>query len=297
MKVLCFGSANLDHIYQVDHFTKPGETQSCIDYAVCCGGKGSNQAIALALSGTDTWFAGIIGNDGLRLKETLIEKGVCVDYLKCSDAHTGHAVIEVDRNGQNRIVLYGGTNKAITKEYVDEVLSHFSAGDVVVLQNEINLIPYIIDQCSERGMKVVFNAAPYDDTLRDFPIEKTTWLVVNETEGAGLSGSTDYSEIPLLLKKRYPKTDILFTMGKAGSRIVTEDEDIVTAALKVTTVDTTAAGDTFIGYFVRGLTDGLSLFDTARLATAASAISVTRKGAVDSIPAYDEVIGCAWTET
>ncbi len=267
----------------------PGETQSCLDYRVNCGGKGANQAIASALAGNDTWFAGAIGKDGLRLKETLLSKGVHTDYLQCMDAPTGHAVIEVDRNGQNRIVLFGGTNKMITEEYIDSVLSHFTAGDVIVLQNEISNIPAIIERCSRKGMTIMFNAAPYDDKLQTFPIELVSWLVVNETEGAALSGCSDYAEIPLLLKKRYPQTNILFTMGKSGSRIVTDGEDIVVGALEVPTVDSTGAGDTYIGYFVRGLTESCSLPDTARLAAAAGALAVTRPGAVDSIPAYQAV--------
>ena len=178
----------------------------------------------------------------------------------------------------------------ITEEYIDSVLEHFSAEDVIVLQNEINNVPYIIDRCYEKGMMIVFNAAPYEDMIRNYPIEKVTWLVVNETEGAALSGESDFEEIPLILKKRYPETNILFTMGKSGSRIITQDEDGLTRSLEVPVVDTTGAGDTYIGYFVRGLADGCSLYDAANLATAASAIAVTTRGAVDSIPKYDEVI-------
>ena len=289
MKVLCFGSANLDHVYKVGHFTMPGETQSCIDYNVKCGGKGNNQAIAMALAGNETYFAGIIGKDGGLLKDTLIKKGVHVDYMKCAGEPTGHAVIEVDSNGQNRIVLYGGTNKTITPEYVDSVLYHFSSEDVIVLQNEINNVPYIIERCHEKGMRIFFNAAPYDEAVRDFPIEEVTWLVVNETEGAALSGEQDYESILRELKRKYPKTNILLTMGKEGSRILTDTDDIKVEALEVPVVDTTGAGDTYIGYFVRGIVEGMSLLETAKLATKASAISVTRAGAVDSILGYDEV--------
>ena len=290
MKALCFGSANLDHIYQVDHFTVPGETQGCLDYSVNCGGKGANQAIAIALAGSDPYFAGAIGPDGIRLKEVLASKGVHVDYLQCLDSHTGHAVIEVDRGGQNRIVLYGGTNKMITEEFIDETLSHFSAGDVIVLQNEINNVPYIIERCREKEMVIVFNAAPYSDELKKFPLEKVDWLVVNETEGGALSGLDDYAEIPLALKAKYPMTNILFTMGKSGSRVVTDTEDITIGSMEVPVVDTTGAGDTYIGYFVRGLMENLPLFRTIRLATAAGALAVTKQGAVDAIPAYEEVI-------
>lgn len=289
MKVLCFGSANLDHVYKVDHFTAPGETQKCLEYAVKCGGKGVNQAIAMALAGNDTYFAGIIGSDGDLLKDALVDKGVHIDYMKISNKPTGHAIIEVDQSGQNHILLYGGTNKKIDFEYIDEVLSHFSKGDIVVLQNEINNVPYIIERCYEKEMKIFFNAAPYDKTVQNYPIEKVTWLVVNETEGAALSNEEDYEKILQTLKQKYPHTHILFTMGKEGSRVLTDKEDVKVEALKVNAIDTTGAGDTYIGYFVRGIVEEIPLLETVQMATKASAIAVTRFGAVDSIPNYDEV--------
>lgn len=289
MKVLCFGSANLDHVYKVDHFTVPGETQGCLEYNIKCGGKGVNQAIAMAFVGNDTYFAGIIGSDGGLLKDALVDKGVHIDYMKISNKPTGHAIIEVDQSGQNHILLYGGTNKEIDFEYIDEVLSHFSKGDIVVLQNEINNVPYIIERCYEKEMKSFFNAAPYDIAVKNSPIEKVTWLVVNETEGAALSNEEDYEKIIQTLKQKYPHTHILFTMGKEGSRVLTDKEDIKVEALKVNAVDTTGAWDTYIGYFVRGIVEEMSLLETAQMATKASAIAVTRFGAVDSIPRYEEV--------
>ena len=289
MKVLCFGSANLDHVYKVDHFTVPGETQGCLEYNIKCGGKGVNQAIAMALAGNDTYFAGIIGSDGGLLKDALVDKGVHIDYMKISNKPPGHAIIEVDQSGQNHILLYGGTNKEIDFEYIDEVLSHFSKGDIVVLQNEINNVPYIIERCYEKEMKIFFNAAPYDIAVKNYPIEKVTWLVVNETEGATLSNEEDYEKIIQTLKQKYPHTHILFTMGKEGSRVLTDKEDIKVEALKVNAVDTTGAGDTYIGYFVRGIVEEMPLLETAQMATKASAIAVTRFGAVDSIPNYEEV--------
>ena len=289
MKVLCFGSANLDHVYKVDHFTVPGETQGCLEYNIKCGGKGVNQAIAMALAGNDTYFAGIIGSDGGLLKDALVDKGVHIDYMKISNKPTGHAIIEVDQSGQNHILLYGGTNKEIDFEYIDEVLSHFSKGDIVVLQNEINNVPYIIERCYEKEMKIFFNAAPYDIAVKNYPIEKVTWLVVNETEGAALSNEEDYEKIIQTLKQKYPHTHILFTMGKEGSRVLTDKEDIKVEALKVNAVDTTGAGDTYIGYFVRGIVEEMPLLETAQMGTKASAIAVTRFDAVDSIPNYEEV--------
>lgn len=193
--------------------------------------------IAMAFAGNDTYFAGIIGSDGDLLKDALVDKGVHIDYMKISNKPTGHAIIEVDQSGQNHILLYGGTNKEIDFEYIDEVLSHFSKGDIVVLQNEINNVPYIIERCYEKEMKSFFNAAPYDIAVKNYPIEKVTWLVVNETEGAALSNEEDYEKIIQTLKQKYPHTHILFTMGKEGRRVLTDKEDIKVEALKVNAVD------------------------------------------------------------
>ena len=319
MKTLCFGSANIDHVYKVNHFTRPGETQSCLEYSVGCGGKGFNQAVAMALAGNDTYFAGVIGRDGSILKDTMLKKGVKTDFLKETEKYNGHAIIEVDRSGQNHIVLYGGTNQTIEREYVDEVMEHFGEGDIVVLQNEINEVPYIIERCHAKKMTIIFNAAPYDDGLKDFPIEKVTWLVVNETEGAGLSRAGcfrnrafengnaenvnvkngnvekdnlengDIGKIPGILYSMYGGVNILLTLGAQGSRAITADEDIYVPAYPVKAVDTTGAGDTFIGYFVRGISEGMPPEGGMRLASAASALAVSRPGAAESVPCYKEV--------
>ena len=291
MKVLCFGSANLDHVYKVDHFTVPGETQGCLEYNIKCGGKGVNQAIAMAFAGNDTYFAGIIGSDGGLLKDALVDKGVHIDYMKISNKPTGHAIIEVDQSGQNHILLYGVTNKEIDFEYIDEVLSHFSKGDIVVLQNEINNVPYIIERCYEKEMKSFFNAAPYDIAVKNYPIEKVTWFVVNETEGAALSNEEDYEKIIQTLKQKYPHTHILFTMGKEGSRAYYKNLRVEQPGFTVKAIETTGAGDTFCGCSINGvLKYGLDNLDEEKLkeiltyANAGAALITMKKGAIRSMP-------------
>ena len=288
-KVLNFGSLNIDHKYNVEHFTAPGETQSCLEYSIGCGGKGLNQSIALSLAGILVFHAGIIGGDGLFLRDKLNEKGVNTDFIKVVDGHCGHAIIEVSSSGQNRILLYPGTNHLVDKDFVDSVLKHFRTDDIVVLQNEITGMEYIINKCREKGLKIVFNGAPVNEKILSYPIEKTDWLIVNEVEGAALSGESDNDKIPHALRKKYPDVNILLTLGKDGSRIVTEKEDLSCPSFNVPVVDTTAAGDTFIGYFVRGIMDNMGLKETMKLATAASSLTVMKEGAADSIPNYDEV--------
>ncbi len=297
MKVLNFGSLNIDYVYQMEHFIRPGETAPCKTLTTGCGGKGLNQSIALAKAGTEVYHAGLYGQEGQFLLDKMNAAGVDTSLMRLGQGANGHAIIQVDENGQNCIILYGGTNRQITESYADEVLSHFAAGDVLVLQNEINNMPYIMKKAHERGLRIAFNAAPYGQEILGYPLETVTWLIVNEIEGAGLSGKTDFDEIAGTLMQKYPGMGIMLTMGKSGCLYKSADETVRLGACHVDAVDTTAAGDTFIGYFVRGILQGLSMKDTLRQATVASAIAVTRPGAGDSVPAIDEVLSSPLLDT
>ena len=297
MNVVNIGSINIDYVYQMEHFIQPGETKSCKKLTVGCGGKGLNQSIALAQAGAETYHVGIIGAEGGFLAEKLREKGVHTDFVKTGEGAGGHAIIQVDENGQNCIITYGGTNQQFTESWIDEVLSHFAPGDIAVLQNEINLIPYIMDRCHEKGMKIAFNAASFDERVKSYPLGKVDWLIVNEVEGGALSGAEGYDEIAEALIEKYPHTNVMLTMGKSGCIYRSGTEKFVSKACRVQAVDSTAAGDTFIGYFVRGIVSGLPVPDTLRLATVASGISVTRPGAADSVPSYAEVVASPLMKT
>ena len=290
MKILNIGSCNIDYTYSVDHFIQPGETNSCISMNIGCGGKGLNQSIALAKAGTPIYHGGIVGKEGVFLKEKLEEFGVNTDFVEVTPSPNGHAIIQVDKTAQNCILLFSGTNHQFSEQYIDKILSAFDKGDILVLQNEINNIPYIINQASNKGLRIAFNAAPYNDTVREYPLDKVEWLIINEVEGAGLADSDDPAQIIPRLKSIYPSSKILLTLGTQGCRYFDGTEEYSMPSCKVDAVDTTAAGDTFIGYFMRGISDGLPVSETLRLATVASAIAVTRKGAADSVPSYSEVV-------
>ena len=290
MKVLNFGSLNLDYVYAVDEFVQPGETRSSLGREIHCGGKGLNQSIALARAGLPVWHAGIIGQEGGILKDALAESGVRLDFLRRQDAPGGHTVIQVNRRGQNCILLYPGTNAAITKEYVDEVLSSFDFGDVLLLQNEINLGPYIMEKAAERGLFIAFNASPIPG-VENYPLEFVYWLFVNEIEGAALSGETAPRAIPRALRAKFPKTEIILTLGSDGSFWDNGRETVFCPACHVQAVDTTAAGDTFTGYFLRGVLGEDTGLAPLTLATRASAIAVTRPGAAPSAPLLAKALG------
>ena len=154
MKVLNIGSLNLDHVYQVDHILMPGETESSSSLNHFLGGKGMNQSTALAKAGVEVYHGGMIGQDGQPFLDACKEYGIHDEYLKQISGETGHTIIQIDRNAQNCILLFGGANQKLTKEYIDETLSHFDAGDILLLQNEVNLLPYIVDAAYARGMQI-----------------------------------------------------------------------------------------------------------------------------------------------
>lgn len=290
MRVLNFGSLNIDYVYQVDHFVQPGETLSSDALQINCGGKGLNQSVALAKAGVETWHAGLIGPEGAFLKEKLTASGVDTTFVRTVDGSTGHAIIQVDRNGQNSILLHDGANGRLQEAFADEVLSGFHAGDVVLLQNETTCVGYIMEQAAARGMQVALNAAPANEKLSGLPLEKLTWLLVNEVEGAFLAGTEEPEEIPRVLTDRYPDTTLVLTLGVQGAVAAQGDTQIWVPARTVRAVDTTAAGDTFTGYFLRSVLSGGTLRDALTLATVASALAVTRPGASDAIPGYEETL-------
>ena len=297
MKVLNFGSVNIDYVYQMEHFIRPGETAPCEALTTGCGGKGLNQSIALAKAGTAVYHAGLYGREGQFLLDKMNAAGVDTSLMRPGDGPNGHAIIQVEKSGQNCIILYGGTNRQVTGGYVDEVLSHFEKGDVLVLQNEINQMPYLMKKAHEKGLRIAFNAAPYGPEVLEYPLETVTWLIVNEVEGAGLSGKEDFSDIAEALVRKYPGVTVMLTMGKSGCLYKSAAETVHVPACHVDAVDTTAAGDTFIGYFVRGMIENLPARETLRQATVASAIAVTRPGAADSVPALSEVLSSPLLQT
>lgn len=295
MKVLCFGSLNIDYTYKVPHFVKKGETLASERLQVFGGGKGLNQSVALAKAGTEVYHAGSIGQDGMFLLDMLKDAGANTDFVKILDTvRTGNAIIQNDKSGDNCIILYGGANQAITREQVDEVMSHFESGDYLVLQNEINELGYIVEKAHEKGMIIVLNPSPMNEKILALPLDVINYFILNEVEAAQILGKEDkgeesWEQIADDLLKKFPQATIVLTMGSEGSVFKNQKETVCQSIYKVQAVDTTAAGDTFSGYFIGGILGGLSAKEAMDQASKASAIAVTRKGAAPSIPLLDEV--------
>ena len=291
MKVLNFGSLNYDYVYEMEHFVVAKETISSIGYKRNFGGKGLNQSIALAKAGTEVYHAGKVGGDGQDFIDYLNKYNVKTDYLiKDNNEATGHAIIQVC-NGENCIILHGGANQAIDEKQVEETISHFEKGDVLLIQNEISSMNTIIKLAHEKGMKIVFNTAPMDSKIFTYPLDLIDIFVENEVEGKGLgqTNSDNIEDIIKALQNKYPTKEIVLTVGENGSYYIKGDTVEYQEAIKVKAVDTTAAGDTFTGFFLSSYLNGSTAKQALQLATKASAITVQGEGAAKSIPELKDI--------
>lgn len=292
-KVVCYGSLVRDIIYHVPHFVKPGETLPALDRNVFYGGKGFNQSIALKRAGlADVYQAGSCGPDGLDFLEYLKKEKVETELLCPVTVPQGHAVIQITPDGQNAILHFGGSNRCVPEKLVGELINFLSEGDWFIAQNEVNLLPEIMNELAEKGVVIAFNPSPCDDSIKALPLEKTSYLIVNELEGATISGlpSDRPEEILESMREKYPRTKTILTLGENGAYYDDGKEVIRQEAYKVKAVDTVGAGDTFSGFFFASIINGLAPKDALNLASKASAISVTRPGAAPSIPMLKEVL-------
>lgn len=289
MRILNFGSCNIDLVYSVDHILRPGETIAALGVNTFPGGKGLNQSVAVARAGAEVFQAGCIGEDGGLLLQCMHDSGINTKYLRTVDDKTGHAIIQVDKNAENAIVIYGGANARITTEHVDTVLCDFSEGDFLLTQNETCEVPYLIHEAAKKGLQVVFNPSPFNEKIKDINLCDITYLILNEVEAEGLWGTCDAASIQPIIQNLYPHLRVVLTLGKRGAVYFDKDMLCRQCAFQVDSIDTTGAGDTFLGYFVSCISKNHTPKSAMRYASAASAITVSRKGASSSIPTMDEV--------
>ena len=292
MKILNFGSVNIDFTYRVPHFVRPGETLAATSVTRNAGGKGFNQSVALARAGCDVYHAGHIGEDGFFLVDLCRNYGVHTDFLTKVSTPTGNAIIQVDGSGANCILLYGGANRVMNMDFVTEVLSHFEKGDMIVLQNEINCMNEILYLAHEVGLTIAINPAPMNDAISKEVLALADWIILNETEAEGLTGETQTDVQLEALRKSFPDSAFVLTLGVHGSICMKDGRICRSGACKVETVDTTAAGDTFVGFFLAEITSGKTPEEALLTATRASALAVTKRGAAQSVPTLEQVRKC-----
>lgn len=288
-KVLNFGSINVDHVYSVEHFVRPGETLSCQEYRRFAGGKGLNQSIALAQAGACVYHAGKVGADDVWLKNLMENKGVDTRFVDSINGPSGHAIIQVNAAGENSIVIVGGANQLISESDVQRIMADFGPDDYLLVQNEVNAVPQIIRSAKAKGLTIVFNPAPMSPQVLNYPLQLVDILVVNETEAHSLAGEIEPAAIYESLNHRYPNMAIVLTMGHKGAAYFSSQVQLCQPAEKVHVVDSTGAGDTFIGFFLAELINTNDPKTALAFATRAAAICVTRQGAANSIPSRLEL--------
>lgn len=292
MKVLCFGSLNIDMVYAVPHFVRGGETLAAHGLARYTGGKGLNQAVALARAGASVRMAGAIGEDGRFLLDALSAAGADTALVEVRpDTPSGHAIIQNDAAGDNCILLYGGANRTITQQQIRRTVAAFAPGDAILLQNEVNGLTGLFRAAADAGLRIFFNPSPMEAALLDLPLGLVDTFFLNEGEAAALTGlpaSATEEELPSALARRFPRANIVLTLGGKGARYLAGGQCLAQPAYAVPVVDTTGAGDTFTGFFLAAVAEGQSPAAAMDLASRAAAIAVSRPGAAPSIPTRAE---------
>lgn len=290
MKIISMGSFNRDMVYQVDHIAAPGETIAAHTVENHWGGKGLNQAMALSRAYHDVHMVGAVNHSDAQVCQLLADNNINHQHVALSDQPTGHAIICVDREGQNSITFFHGSNYSFTADGVRDTLATFDRGDILLLQNEINCMADIMVTAKELGLKIALNPSPFEDSLLQLPLDAVSWFLINETEGYQLTGEKEPQRIAEVVASRWPEAAVVLTLGGDGVYYRHGDTILTQNAYKVTAVDTTAAGDTFTGFFLASVAGELPLAEALDRATRAAAIAVSRKGATSSIPTMDEVL-------
>ncbi|MCV2892511.1 ribokinase [Lentibacter sp. XHP0401] len=281
MTLFNLGSINLDHFYEVPHLPAPGETLIAESHQTGLGGKGANQSAAAARAGARVVHIGAVGSDGAWAVNRLNELGINTAHISTVKAPTAHAIINVDPAGENAIVVFSGANMKQSLTQLKAALLTAKRGDMLLLQNETNLALEAATLARSLGLKVVYSAAPFNAGATKALLPLTDLLILNAVEMQQLTEATNSEALT-------PAT-IVVTEGSKGGYAITPEGEQRFPAFPVKAVDTTGAGDTFTGYLAAALHEGQPLESALRLAAAASALKVTKKGTADAIPSRADV--------
>lgn len=288
-KIINFGSINIDHVYRVPHLVKPGETLSSLDLVTGLGGKGANQSVAIARAGVSVAHVGRVFKGDRWAVELLASTGVDTDNIALIEGASGHAIIQVDDQGENAIVLHGGANQSFSIADIESALNRNQQARYLLMQNETNLLAETFELAQAKGIKIVLNPAPMTDNIKDLPLAKLDTLIVNQGEAEALCGAADIDEMTRQMAALAPQTRVVVTLGGDGAMLLANGEVTHMNSPSVDVVDTTGAGDTFVGYFLAGVAEGMNDHDALQRACLAGSIAVTRQGAITAIPDRSEV--------
>lgn len=281
--ILNFGSINIDNVYQVSRFPGAGETISAKSLEKILGGKGINQTIAVQRAGAAIFHVGHVGKDEW-IFDQLSKMEVDKKFIYSCAGVTGHAIIYVDNLGENKIVIHAGANEQFKSKQCDEILEQFKLEKPwVILQNEINLSLEVAIKAKELGFKVCYSAAPFSSECVNKILPYVDLLAMNETEMKELQNTSSKN----LADFNVAMT--LVTLGSRGAELYIQGEVIKQTSFDIKPVDTTGAGDTFLGSFIARYDCGESVQSALQYASGAAAIQITRMGAAPAIPTYNQV--------
>jgi ribokinase len=285
MAIFNLGSVNIDRFYTLPRFPGPGETLSATGHKIGLGGKGANQSVAAAKAGAEVYHIGAIGKTDPWVRQRIETYGANCKFLREVDEPTGHAVIYVGPDGENMIVIDPGANVKQDSEFVIQAIDQAKAGDTLLLQNETNLQAHAATFALVKGMRVIYSAAPFSVEAVRGVIPDVSMVVMNAVEASQLC-----SEMGMSLDQ-IPVPQVLVTLGAKGAmwRSNETGEIIEVNSPKVTAVDSTGAGDTFVGYVAAGLDFGMPIRTAMEWAVQAAALKVTRPGTADAIPSAADV--------
>ena len=291
-KVVVIGSSNTDMTIKGDRLPKPGETVLGGEFRMGPGGKGANQAVAAQRLGADVSFICKVGRDifGDNAISGYQKEGIDCSRILRSDKASGTALILVDGNAENCIAVAPGANADLTPEDVDSVADVIRSADYLILQLEIPVESVLraAKIAHEAGVYVILNPAPACHLPEEL-FGYISLITPNQTESALLSGVEDNLDAAVERLMQLGVKDVVVTLGSKGSLVISEGAKTLVPSLKVNAVDTTAAGDTFCGALCVALSEGCSLVDAAGFATKASALTVQKMGAQDSIPFRSDI--------
>ncbi len=304
--ILIIGSINTDISIKLKKTPSPGENEKALSVSITSGGKGANQAVAAAKAGAEVYIVGCVGADtnGEKMLTALKNENINADKVYClKDVPTSTAYIMVDENGENAIVVDSSANMKLTSENLLENENLFEFADFCVLQHEISLatVKTALELCKKHGVSVFLNPSPLSEDTVDY-IDNVQYLIPNENEAVALFGKNSYDEITnnewQCFLKEHNIENVIVTLGAEGCTHYSRNNPSIHYPTKMmSAVDTTGAGDTFLGTFAASISFGKDVAQAIKYAQAAAGIVVTRRGAQSAMPSWDEISSIVLQET
>lgn len=284
MAIYNLGSINIDYFYKAPHLLQAGETLAASDFSQGLGGKGANQSVACARSGAQIFHIGHLHEKDKNWLSFLQSSGVDISHIKLGDVPTGHAIIIIDEaSGENQILLLAGANGAIDKSALEDSLAQATSSDWALCQNETNLGVEFLQMAHAKGLSICYSAAPFVKEAVLSVLDIVDLLVVNEIEAAEIEKAL--SKPPV----QWGLPHLIITKGGAGADYFGKEGQFHQPAHKVKAVDTTGAGDTYLGFLLGRLSLGDGMQKAMSIASKAASIQVTRYGTAEAIPSLSEL--------